>query len=330
MEKYIKSIVECMYKFYNYSIVEFQDDCCLISKWGLCKIEGENLEVVIFSTQNNFRNINFNSIYFNLKEKYNFNKIKCVVVMLEEPNIYPQCGLILIDSSSKNIVYSTQVPEDTLNRIYNCVNAISQYEQNKNKEKFQFSIKDSSVTYTLIALNIIVYIISSVISHNFFTIDTNVLVFMGAKVNSLISKGEYYRLVSCMFLHAGIMHIVFNMYALYIMGPIVEKFYGKVKYLFIYFFSGIMSSILSYVLSPYVSIGASGAIFGLLGAAFVFGIKMRKRINKEYIYSIVSVIVANLVLGFSVANIDNFGHIGGLIGGVLCSSVIGLKNKNSQ
>lgn len=178
------------------------------------------------------------------------------------------------------------------------------------------------ITYVLIAMNILMYLISAFLSENIFDIDIRVLIYLGAKFNPLIDIGQYYRLVTCTFLHGGLMHIALNMYALYAIGPLIERTYGKSKFLLIYFVSGIMSSFFSYKFSSKVSIGASGAIFGLLGAALVLSIKMRRVIGEDFRRNIISVILVNIIIGVSISNIDNFGHLGGLVGGILVSMLI--------
>ena len=149
---------------------------------------------------------------------------------------------------------------------------------------------------------------------------------MGAKVNSLINTGQAWRLLTCAFLHGGLMHIAFNMYALKVIGSEVEYAYGKKKYLFIYLFSVLGGSLFSYLFNANgISVGASGAIFGLFGAMLIFGFKNRKNIGKEYMMSIFKVVLINILIGVTISNIDNFAHIGGLIfGGVLAAIV---KNK---
>ena len=145
---------------------------------------------------------------------------------------------------------------------------------------------------------------------------------MGAKVNDLISAGQYYRFVSCMFLHGGILHLAVNMYSLYAIGPMVEKVYGKVKYIAIYFVAGVCSSIFSYIFSTGVSVGASGAIFGLLGAVLVFAIKSKGKTGNVFIKNILSVIFVNILIGITLPNIDNFAHVGGLLGGIVISFLL--------
>lgn len=186
-------------------------------------------------------------------------------------------------------------------------------------------MKKLKITYGLIGLNIIFYLISAYFSGNLLEIDIRVLVFLGAKVNALIDMGEYYRLITCMFLHGNVVHLILNMYALYCIGPITEEIYGKRKYIIIYFVSGIISSLFSYSFSEGISIGASGAIFGVLGAAFYFALKMRRTIGRDFLRSIGSALLINIVIGLSVSNVDNFGHFGGVVGGIIISVVLGFR-----
>lgn len=188
------------------------------------------------------------------------------------------------------------------------------------QEKHQNSVgmfKTQPVTCTLIAINILVFIITAMASGSFINIDTLVLVKFGAKFNALITEGQVWRLLTCAFLHGGLMHIACNMYSLYIIGPQIEYIYGAKRYIFIYLISCITSSLLSYIASPSISIGASGGIFGLMGALLAFAILERHRIEKQYISSLIQVIVVNLFIGLSLSNIDNFGHVGGFTGGII-------------
>ena len=153
------------------------------------------------------------------------------------------------------------------------------------------NLTKTSVTIALIAVNIIMFIISAIISGNIMNIDINTLVFLGGKYGPLIDVGQWWRLIACIFLHGGLMHIVFNMYSLFILGSQLEPILGRKKYTILYFISGLGSSILSYLALPNtVSIGASGAIFGLLGALLVFIINNRDKINKGALSNVVMVI----------------------------------------
>lgn len=190
------------------------------------------------------------------------------------------------------------------------------------------SIKKYKTTYTLIVLNILIYLISAIIARNLFEIDIYTLVHMGAKVNPLIEEGQFWRFITAAFLHGGLIHIVFNMMALKVIGVQVEQIYGWKKYLLIYFSAAMGGSILSYMLSPKsISVGASGAVFGLLGAMLVFGFRKKDIIGKSFVLNIIQVIALNIVIGLSVPSIDNWGHIGGLILGGITALIFFDKNK---
>lgn len=191
-------------------------------------------------------------------------------------------------------------------------------------------LKENFSTMILIGINIIVFLITAFLSNNIFDIDARILLIFGAKYNPLIYSGEVWRLLTCAFLHGGIVHIAFNMYALYAIGPQIEQIYGRKKYLIIYIISCITSSLLSVIASPRtISVGASGGIFGLMGALLAFAISERHRLEKRYISSLIQVILINLVIGLSLRNIDNFGHIGGFLGGGIvgyCLYILQKKN----
>ena len=185
-------------------------------------------------------------------------------------------------------------------------------------------------TWARLGFNIIMYLITAIASRST-EIDILVLVLFGAKVNELIAYGEYWRLLSSAFLHADLLHILFNMYALFSLGRIVESELGALRYLIIYFISAITSGLLSYALTPNISVGASGAIFGLLGAVLVMAIFKRSKALKGMLRSIVFILGLNLFIGFTGSgNIDNFGHVGGLIGGILLTSIMLLLERTTR
>lgn len=190
------------------------------------------------------------------------------------------------------------------------------------KETIKSFKKPTTPTTILIAVNIAFFLISVIMSGSIGDINTGVLVTLGAKENYLISHGQFYRLLTSMFLHGGIIHLAFNMYALYSLGNLVEQIYGVKKYMIIYFVSGLFASFTSYILSPYISVGASGAIFGLMGACLVFGFKEKHRIGKNFFMELASVVVLNVIIGLSQANIDNTAHFGGLFAGAATAFVI--------
>ena len=161
--------------------------------------------------------------------------------------------------------------------------------EGKEREKFMKNRKPIA-TYVLILINIIVFILMYLLGNG--SEDTQTLINFGANYVVLTKAGEYYRIITSAFLHIGIFHLLINMYSLYIVGTQVEYFYGKVKYLIIYFFSAIMGSLFTVALSSAntVAAGASGAIFGLLGSILYFGIKYRGYIGNSLINQIVPVV----------------------------------------
>lgn len=188
-----------------------------------------------------------------------------------------------------------------------------------------FSPKKPVVTYILIVLNLMVFLYG--VLHG-----NDELINMFGNNYELVQNGEFYRLFTCMFVHADILHILFNMIALYSIGPVVERYYGKSKFLHIYLVSGLLGSIFSgvFMTADSISIGASGAIFGLLGSICYFTYYYRATLQGILRGSIMPVIIINLVIGFLSSSIDLSAHIGGLIGGILISMAIGIGDKHRK
>lgn len=197
-----------------------------------------------------------------------------------------------------------------------------------------FKPKKPYGTYVLIFINILVYlicVISLVIKPQLNTIIT----YYGANNYKLIQSQGYvglYRLITSMFLHADIFHIFFNMYALYITGSLVERYYGRKKFLIIYFVSGVVGSLFSNVFmsSNTISIGASGAIFGLFGALLCFAYNYRAVLGNFLKSSLIPILIINLCLGIFISGIDISAHIGGLIAGTLTTIVLGVSGKEKR
>lgn len=336
MNLYINNLIDKLYKIYNFNIIEMKQQAGVCGKWAVYNKDGNTLNIMFFSVVESYRNIRVEDIIYNLRKSFQNVDIKLIQIVLDgnacisgdnnnpqlNYEIYPQCELILINPVLNQIMCCTNGAKNLANQISGVMSYMKEDKSNNKGADSKIEISKFIVTYIIIALNVMMYIITSYLSRNIFDSNLNVLVFMGAKVNSLISGGQYYRLFSCMFLHAGIIHLGVNMYSLYIMGTFIEKVYGKFKYIIIYFISGIISSMTSYIFSPSISVGASGAIFGLLGAALVFALKMKQQIGKGFIMNIMSVIIMNLIIGFSIANVDNFGHLGGLLGGIFITYLL--------
>jgi membrane associated rhomboid family serine protease len=149
----------------------------------------------------------------------------------------------------------------------------------------------------------------------------NVLTTYGAKVNNLIEAGQYWRFVTPIFLHANLLHVGLNMLNFFVLGIFVERLVGHLRFLLIYLVTGVISIIASFYFAPQeISVGASGAIFGLVGAYSVFVLAHRKALRGSGIPALlwlVFIIGANLSVGFFIANTDNYAHMGGLLSGCL-------------
>jgi len=191
-----------------------------------------------------------------------------------------------------------------------------------------FRIKKPIVTYILIAINIFIFFCMYLFGNG--SNDVATLVKFGANYEPLVKAGEIWRLFTSMFLHIGFFHLLCNMYSLLILGPQLESFFGKGKFLFIYIISGIIGSLFSVILTAGVSAGASGAIFGLLGALLYFGYHYRVYLGTVIKSQIIPLIALNLTIGFISSGVDNWAHIGGLIGGILTAIAAGVKYKSSN
>lgn len=171
-------------------------------------------------------------------------------------------------------------------------------------------------TYGFLAVNVLVWLAMTVMGGS---TNTRVLVFFGAKVDPLIAAGQYWRLLTPCFLHIGITHLLVNSYSLYSIGHHVESIYGYGRFPVLYLLAGISGNVLSYALGDSLSAGASGAIFGLLGATISYYVVHREAFGqrgRRQLTNLIGVAAINLVWGITMPGIDNLGHIGGLLVGL--------------
>lgn len=195
----------------------------------------------------------------------------------------------------------------------------------KDNEKVEkvFKPKYPIITYLLMVICVFAYIFPILYNNDQYILNKFCI------YGNYVRSGEYYRLITGTFLHGNIIHLLCNMYALYILGSQLESFVGKIKFLIIYLFSALTGSLLSLVfLNNGVSIGASGAIFGLAGALIYFGLHYRVYLGSVVKTNLIPIIILNLSLGFVMKGIDNWAHIGGLIGGLLANMALGVKYKS--
>ena len=188
-----------------------------------------------------------------------------------------------------------------------------------------FKMKKPIITYALVIINILLYIIP--ITFGFY----NNIIEKFCIYGPAIRNGEYYRILTGTFLHANLLHLGFNCYALAILGSQLESFLGKPKYLIVYLFSGLIGSLFSMTFGgDYYSIGASGAIFGLMGSLVYFGYHYRVYLGNVVKSQIIPLILMNLGIGFLMPGVDNSAHIGGLLGGALVTVALGVKDKSTN
>ena len=186
-----------------------------------------------------------------------------------------------------------------------------------------FEPKKPIITYTLMGIIGLFYLLSFFINPN------NLVYYLGLN-RYLVRTGEVYRLLTSAFIHIDIVHVLTNLYSLYIVGKLVESYFGKRKYLLIYFISIITSGLLSISMNETFSIGASGAIFGLFGSLVYFGYHYRVYFGNVLLGQILPIVMINLFIGFMIPGIDNFAHIGGLVGGFLVSKSVGVNSKDKK
>jgi len=190
----------------------------------------------------------------------------------------------------------------------------------KNKKEREFKATDSTITFGLIILNIIVFVVMEL---NGGSENTENLIRFGAVSNELVfDRGEFFRLFTDMFVHIGFAHIAANCFSLYILGTRSEQYFGKAMFLFIYIFSGIGASLASVMFTESVSAGASGAIFGIMGAMLVYSNMSDKPIADFSGYFMVLFSLTSIGAGFFMSGIDNAGHIGGFVTGALLTFII--------
>lgn len=178
-------------------------------------------------------------------------------------------------------------------------------------------IKLYPVISILIATNIIVYLLGWISPLG------STILNLGASVNYLIADGEYWRLITSMFIHGGFLHLLFNMFSLYVFGPELERIAGKLRFFTIYFISGFMGNVISYLIQPpnYASVGASGAIFGIFGA-FAALVYYTRKTMPQLKQIIMPIIIISIIMTFLQSNVNSTAHISGLVTGL----IIGLFN----
>ena len=267
------------------------------------------------------------SIFLDLGDSVNMNDntikdVDCLKVIEEKDLKNSDLVKSIFPDLNKKLKY-TEDGFQLFAKITNDINKHNKSDAEKMDEVFRPKVP--YVTYGLILLCILCYVVPILFGYY------DSLVSMFSIYPSAIKAGEYYRLLTAAFLHGNIIHLLFNCYALFVIGSQVESFLGRFKYIAIYLFSAVSASLLSMLfLGNHLSLGASGAIFGLMGAIVYFGYHYRVYLGNIVKSQIIPLILFNLLLGFTLPGIDNFAHIGGLIGGSLFTIALGIKYKSSN
>lgn len=183
------------------------------------------------------------------------------------------------------------------------------------------------ITFILIFLNVLVYIFTAIQSGDIIDMDVEILVDMGALFGPYTAQdAQWWRLGTAIFLHGGMTHLLMNMFSLYLIGRGVEDYFDTKSYISIYVFSGLIGGLLSLYMHPVsVGVGASGAIFGIFGALAGFYLAHREKIeehSKAFMKDFAIIMGINLVLGFSIEEVDVSAHMGGLVIGFIGGFII--------
>ena len=328
-------------------------------------VRGVKDEVWLENDEGPYRIIRINSNYIHNEEQYKMDmfKIKSVMKQIKKKtlalkmnalNIFLDVNddvkikeeknidsVVLKDIEDVNKKEITEVfpdindkiikGEEGLNLIINVTNDINEKTEKSNKiYEDTFKPKKVYITNLLISICVFIFALMVVKGANPLGINGLLLYLFGANVKEAVVGGEIFRLITSTFLHASLLHLLFNMYALYIIGNQLESYIGKIKFLIVYLVSAISGSLMSCVFTTGISVGASGAIFGLLGSLLYFGYHYRLYLGSVLKSQIIPLILINLIFGFMDPRIDNACHIGGLIGGYLTTMALGIKGKSSK
>ena len=299
----------------------------------------EQLDFDIFKTKNIMKkikrktfsfNMNALSIFLNLGDNVHFNndKFGSNLIAIDLKNFNDLENNQAIIKSFPDICKKEETNEDGFNLFMKLTKDINdKNEVEAKKAEDIFTKKRPIITYALIIINVLVFIAMYIFGKG--SEDNLTLVLFGANYPALVRAGDYYRLITSAFLHSGLLHLIFNNYALYVIGSQLESFLGRVKFLIIYLVSAICGSLMSMLFSNGISVGASGAIFGLLGSLLYFGYNYRVYLGTVLKSQIIPLIILNLIIGFVTPGIDNAAHIGGLLGGLGMTMALGIKYKTS-
>ena len=326
-------------------------------------LQGVENEIWLENLQENYQVVRIVSGYIHNNEQFDFDKFKTKRIMkkikkktlsifqMNVASFFLDLGenVKLEDATSPNNLYIKLANESDLNKneivekafpdiskklkftekgtelFMKITGDINKHNQEDAKKVDRvLKSKFPMVTYILIAINIICFVVPMLFG------EAQDILEQFCVHGPSIRAGQYYRLITGTFIHSGFFHILFNCYALYVLGSQLESFLGKAKYTVIYFLSALIGSLMSIIFNGNTaSVGASGAIFGIMGGLLYFGYHYRVYLGNVIKSQILPLIITNIVFGFMMEGIDNAAHIGGLVGGMLTTLSLGVKNKSS-
>lgn len=335
---------------YNPIVVNgVKDEIWLENQDGPYRIVRINSNNIFNKEQLNYDYFKIESIVKQIKKKtfsFNVNTLNILLDVNEDLELEPTKHIqpVALSDDSLNITnkgileafpnINEKLLKDTsgIDLIINVTKDINEKTEKENKVyERTFKPKKIIFTYILIMACVLMFGICCIFDgiDALRSITNYTALKMGANFAPLIRQGEVWRVITYMFLHASLLHLIVNMYSLYALGASVENFLGRWKFIVVYFVSGICGGLLSAATgSNAISVGASGAIFGLAGALLYFGYHYRTYLGEAIKKQIIPIILINLLIGYLIAGIDNFGHIGGLIGGILCTMALGIDGKS--
>lgn len=260
-----------------------------------------------------------------LKEK---NPLKMNVYYLDEGNFEEEQKRFVRDAkSSIEITNEYPMEQEQQEEIHHYKSKFASHIYQKRKEiENIFSFGKPRFTYVLIFVNIMMFF---ALESSGGSMNIENLIKFGAKYNAAIVEGEWWRIITSMFLHIGMIHLLMNMIAIYYLGIIVERIYGSTRFLMIYFLAGIGGGVASFGLNDHISAGASGALFGLFGALLFFGVIYKRIFLETMGVNLLFILGINIIISFTIPQIDIGAHIGGLIAGFISSVICYLPGKSN-